>query len=85
MEVDECYLGGPRRKTHRLRFLIHIDGWKGYNGIAAKGYLHQVTWMKAKKEASFAIIAPRPQSHLATEAVAQGNPSGSGEPQTPTL
>ena len=35
---------------------IHTDGWKGYNGATAKGYVHQVTVMKGKKETASQLL-----------------------------
>lgn len=35
---------------------IHTDGWKGYNGLTAKGYVHQVTVMKGKKETASQLL-----------------------------
>ncbi len=29
--------------------LVHTDGWRGYAGLTAKGYVHQVTILKAKQ------------------------------------
>ena len=30
--------------------IVHTDGWRGYSGLEAKGYVHQVTVLKRKKE-----------------------------------
>jgi len=30
--------------------VIHTDGWRGYYGIETKGYVHQTTVLKGKKE-----------------------------------
>ena len=30
--------------------VVHTDGWRGYSGLEAKGYLRQVTIIKGKKE-----------------------------------
>src|SRR5438128_6512390 len=29
--------------------VVHTDGWRGYSGLNAKGYLHEVTVLKGKK------------------------------------
>jgi len=30
--------------------VVDTDGWSGYDGLIAKGYLHEVTILKGKKE-----------------------------------
>ena len=32
--------------------VVHTDGWRGYSGLTTKGYVHQVTVLKGKKDAS---------------------------------
>ena len=36
--------------------VVHTDGWKGYSGLSAKGYLHEVTILKAKKETASELL-----------------------------
>ena len=38
--------------------VVHTDGWRGYSGLNAKGYRHEVTILKGKKE-SAAELLPR--------------------------
>jgi transposase-like protein len=30
--------------------VVHTDGWRGYSGLDTKGYVHQITILKGKKE-----------------------------------
>ena len=32
--------------------VIHTDGWQGYKGLSNKGYVHEVTPLRGKKDAS---------------------------------
>lgn len=36
--------------------LIHTDGWPGYAGLAAKGYVHKVTVLKRSKSSSSEML-----------------------------
>jgi len=36
--------------------LIHTDGWSGYDGLRAKGYLQEVTILKGKKETASELL-----------------------------
>ena len=38
--------------------ILHTDGWAGYSGLAAKGYVHDVTILKGQKE-SPSVLLPR--------------------------
>ena len=64
--------------------VIHTDGWPGYSGVIAKGYLQEVT-DQGKERDRFGVAAARAPHHLATETMADGNPPGCGEPQAPGL
>jgi transposase-like protein len=41
--------------------VIHTDGWRGYSGIETKGYVHQITALKGKKQAASELL---PRVHL---------------------
>ena len=41
--------------------VIHTDGWPGYGGVAAKGYVHQVTVLTGKKQSASELL---PLVHL---------------------
>jgi transposase-like protein len=41
--------------------VIHTDGWRGYSGLETKGYVHQITVLKGKKEAASELL---PRVHL---------------------
>jgi transposase-like protein len=41
--------------------MIHTDGWPGYGGVAAKGYVHQVTVLTAKRQSASELL---PLVHL---------------------
>ena len=41
--------------------VIHTDGWRGYSGLTNKGYLHEVTVLKGKKEPASDLL---PRVHL---------------------
>lgn len=41
--------------------VIHTDGWPGYAGVAAKGYVHQVTVLTGKKQSASELL---PLVHL---------------------
>lgn len=41
--------------------VVHTDGWSGYSGLSAKGYVHDVTVLKGKKEAASELL---PRVHL---------------------
>jgi len=36
--------------------LIHTDGWSGYDGLRAKGYLQEATILKGKKETASELL-----------------------------
>lgn len=41
--------------------MIHTDGWPGYGGVAAKGYVHQVTVLTGKRQSASELL---PLVHL---------------------
>jgi transposase-like protein len=41
--------------------IIHTDGWPGYGGVAAKGYVHQVTVLTGKRQSASELL---PLVHL---------------------
>ena len=54
--------------------VVHTDGWSGYSGLSAKGYLHEVTVIKGKKETASEML-PRVSPHrLGPQAMVDGNP-----------
>ena len=36
--------------------VVHTDGWSGYTKLSAKGYLHEVTILKGKKETASELL-----------------------------
>lgn len=36
--------------------VIHTDGWRGYSGLNRKGYLHEVTVVKGRKETASELL-----------------------------
>lgn len=36
--------------------IVHTDGWAGYSGLAAKGYVHDVTILKGRKESASELL-----------------------------
>ena len=36
--------------------VVHTDGWSGYSGLDVKGYIHEVTVIKGKKEAASELL-----------------------------
>ena len=36
--------------------VVHTDGWSGYSGLSAKGYRHEVTVLKGKKETASELL-----------------------------
>jgi transposase-like protein len=40
---------------------VHTDGWPGYSSVEEKGYVHQVTVVKGKKESASELL---PRIHL---------------------
>lgn len=55
-DASAASLEGFLRESVAAGSAIHTDGWKGYNGIAARGYVHQVTLMKGKKETASQLL-----------------------------
>ena len=41
--------------------MVHTDGWSGYSGLSAKGYVHNVTVLKGKNETASELL---PRVHL---------------------
>jgi transposase-like protein len=41
--------------------VVHTDGWRGYSGLKTKGYIHQITILKGKKEPASDLL---PRVHL---------------------
>jgi transposase-like protein len=35
---------------------VHTDGWSGYSGLDAKGYIHQATILKGRKESASDLL-----------------------------
>lgn len=44
------------RDSIQLGSVVHTDGWRGYSGLSAKGYLHQVTVLKGRKETAMELM-----------------------------
>jgi transposase-like protein len=40
---------------------VHTDGWQGYSAVEEKGYVHQITVVKGKKESASELL---PRIHL---------------------
>jgi len=36
--------------------VVHTDGWNGYAGIGAKGYIHEVTLLRGRKRAASELL-----------------------------
>ena len=36
--------------------VVHTDGWSGYTNLSAKGYIHEVTVLKGKKETASELL-----------------------------
>jgi transposase-like protein len=36
--------------------VVHTDGWRGYSGLSAKGYVHEVTVIKGRKETASELL-----------------------------
>ncbi len=36
--------------------VVHTDGWSGYSGLDVKGYIHEVTVIKGKKEMASELL-----------------------------
>ena len=36
--------------------VVHTDGWRGYAGLEAKGYVHQATVLKGRKESASELL-----------------------------
>lgn len=36
--------------------VVHTDGWRGYSGLDSKGYLHEVTVLRGKKETASQLL-----------------------------
>ena len=41
--------------------VVHTDGWLGYLPLEGKGFVHEVTYLKGKKEAASELL---PRVHL---------------------
>jgi transposase-like protein len=39
-----------------LGSVVHTDGWRGYNGTAAHGYVHEVTVIKRSRQAASELL-----------------------------
>ena len=51
---------------------IHTDGWRGYAGLPAAGYRHQVTVISGGSEPAHDVYAARPQSRRPAQTVVVG-------------
>jgi transposase-like protein len=49
-------LQGFVRESIQPGSVVHTDGWRGYSGLSAKGYLHEVTVLKGKKETASELL-----------------------------
>lgn len=36
--------------------VVHTDGWQGYSGLGTKGFIHEVTVLKGKKESASELL-----------------------------
>ena len=36
--------------------VVHTDGWQGYSGLDTKGYIHEVTVLKGRKESASELL-----------------------------
>ena len=41
--------------------IVHTDGWLGYDPTTGKGYVHEVTFLKGKKESASQLMPGRMQ------------------------
>lgn len=62
---------------------IQTDGWKGYNGLKALGYDHQV--LRPVAEVGENLLPRGKQGRVASEALAAGDASGRGQNGTSGL
>ena len=59
--------------------MVHTDGWSGYDGLSAKGYLQEVTILKGNKETASELL---PRVHRIVgllKAMVDGDPPGRGQ------
>jgi transposase-like protein len=44
------------QETIEAGSVVHTDGWMGYSGLAARGYLHEVTPLRGKKKMASELL-----------------------------
>lgn len=44
------------QESIQLGSVVHTDGWSGYSGLEVKGYIHEVTVIKGKKEMASELL-----------------------------
>ena len=56
--------------------LVHTDGWEGYAGLENKGYRHEVTVLRGKRQSASKLLPRVPSCRLSAKALAVGDPPG---------
>ena len=63
--------------------VVHTDGWLGYEPLQARGYMHQVTFLRGQQNIPFGVVAARASRDLAAEAMVARHPSGCDRAPSP--
>jgi hypothetical protein len=54
----------------RAGSVLHADGWPGYSGLTAKGYVYEVTIIQSSKRTASELL-PRFHRVISSEAMAE--------------
>ena len=75
-------LGGFLMDAMQPGTVIHTDGWRGYSGTTALGFVHEVTKLHKYLEPASQLL-PRTPRDLPSQAMAHGHPPRSRQSQAP--
>ena len=62
---------------------VHTDGWPAYLSLSERGYEHERTVMSAQSDPAHVVMPGRAPDRELAQALAAGNPPGSGQPRAP--
>ena len=63
--------------------VVHTDGWLGYEPLQARGYIHQITFLREQQKSPSELLPRVHRVDLVAEAMVARHPSGCDRPRSP--